>query len=535
MGYVLLFVEALGLSLMLAATLLACAARVQREGLRRLASLAVLLVPLGLYITLTGLLAYYQFVEPVTDRWFLPLALSTAGYCAGGLWLFRRRRTAASWSRGRLATASGIAAILTLMTFWNLDLAIRQQLALLRTKVSALALSAAPAEVPDRHNAALLYERAFELMERPGEGTSLEDAWSDRWDEWLQSRSDDFDPDDPELELFLESQTPAIETLLDASEQPDCSFGHNYYWPHFDMLLPELMSLRRASKVLALEARRRAAEGDPRGALQCVDATFTVADHISREPILICLLVGIALDELAVTTLSAIVSSHPMSEDDLAVVELDETLSYDRRFQRALRMEEAFGISVLCDGASTGAGDVMQRIGVSGVFPIAALYRVFLLGQDVAVYRWLLGELQQLAAEPFHRAREKWDALTETWESRPRGLLARILIPSLTRCAEQVALGDARRRLAGVLVDVQRYRAQEQRLPRSLQDLVPGIARSVPVDPFDGRPLRLARRDGQLVAYSIGPDGQDDGGAPFDSADRPGDLTVPVARLEEGG
>ena len=33
-----------------------------------------------------------------------------------------------------------------------------------------------------------------------------------------------------------------------------------------------------------------------------------------------------------------------------------------------------------------------------------------------------------------------------------------------------------------------------------------------PIDPFDGQPLRMIQRDGELVLYSIGKDGRDDGG-----------------------
>ena len=35
---------------------------------------------------------------------------------------------------------------------------------------------------------------------------------------------------------------------------------------------------------------------------------------------------------------------------------------------------------------------------------------------------------------------------------------------------------------------------------------------SLPVDPYDGRPIRLADVNGQPTVYAIGPDGKDDGG-----------------------
>ena len=53
--------------------------------------------------------------------------------------------------------------------------------------------------------------------------------------------------------------------------------------------------------------------------------------------------------------------------------------------------------------------------------------------------------------------------------------------------------------------------------PDSLQALVPGFMPAVPIDPFDGRPLRYVRRATGYVVYSIGADRADNGG------------TIPVA------
>jgi hypothetical protein len=532
MGYALLFVEALAFSLLLPAVLLAYVARMERRRFRIVAALLVLLVPLGVYATLTGLAGYFQLVVPVTDRWFLPLGLVTASYLVGGVWLFWRSSEAAAWPRARLAAACGVAAILTLMTFWNLDLAVRQQLALLRTKVSALALSEAPASVPDRDNAALLYDRAFTLLKPSEEEPSFSDEWDDRWGTWMgQAESDDLDPDDPDLVRFLERWTPAVEALLEASKRPDCSFGHNYAWPSFDMLLPELPQVRQSSHLLSLQARADAARGNGAAALRCVQAMLTLADHTSAEPILISLLVGIAIDDLAITALSHVLSEVPLSEEDISVLELEESFSYGRRFRRALRMEEAFGISVLCDAAGAGGVDLLQEYGFAAWPPLASLYRVFLLGQDVAAYRGGLKEFQQLASEPYHRSKPQWDTVVHWWYRGPQGLLTRHLIPSFVGCAKQVAQGDARRRLARILVDVHRYRAREGRLPQSLEDLVPAITTFVPIDPFDGQPLRLGRKDAYLIAYSIGPDGEDNGGTALDSDSKTGDIVLRVAPL----
>jgi hypothetical protein len=73
---------------------------------------------------------------------------------------------------------------------------------------------------------------------------------------------------------------------------------------------------------------------------------------------------------------------------------------------------------------------------------------------------------------------------------------------------------EANRRAATTALAVERYRLQHGRWPDSLEALVAAqLLRQVPIDPYDGKPLRYrATKDG-VVLYSIGPDGKGDGNA----------------------
>jgi hypothetical protein len=54
---------------------------------------------------------------------------------------------------------------------------------------------------------------------------------------------------------------------------------------------------------------------------------------------------------------------------------------------------------------------------------------------------------------------------------------------------------------------VQRYRlAHEQKLPASLDDMVPAILKAVPADPFDGTPLQYRRESTIRYTISSSPD-----------------------------
>lgn len=56
------------------------------------------------------------------------------------------------------------------------------------------------------------------------------------------------------------------------------------------------------------------------------------------------------------------------------------------------------------------------------------------------------------------------------------------------------------------------YRDTHGAYPERLQDLVPELLDTLPMDLADGQPLRYRRTDGGYLLYSVGYDGKDDGG-----------------------
>ena len=81
--------------------------------------------------------------------------------------------------------------------------------------------------------------------------------------------------------------------------------------------------------------------------------------------------------------------------------------------------------------------------------------------------------------------------------------------------------------LSGIAVDC--YRLDHGgALPAKLETLVPHYLDDVPLDPFDGHPLRFIVHIDEALIYSIGPDMKDDAGAPFDDQKRIGDMVFTV-------
>jgi hypothetical protein len=394
----------------------------------------------------------------------------------------------------------------------------------------------------------------------------LAKGWEERFDNWVHPESERsaegvaegaapaesgdgapedgaFNADDPALRKFLDIQRPAVALLLEGSSRPECSFEHDYIWPSMNMLLPELTDVRTAGWVLVLDARVRAADGDIRGALERLNAVLRLGDHVGREPTIINVLVGAAMDGIAFTWIPRILAPFAVDEEALGAIRLPEdSVSYRKRFRQALRMEEAFALATICDIAEGRVEGLSWPVpeGSWLFLALGSLYRVFLLPEDVAAYRSTIGSYQDLILLPYPESNEGAKAVEERFRGGTRGLFTGMIAPALSGALRYAPEGDARRACLAAYLAVLRYRAQTGgHYPTTLDDLVPGLLPSVPIDPFDGKPLRY-RREGLargaeqaadrpaegFVIYSIGRDGKDDGGAPYDGSEGTGDIAI---------
>jgi hypothetical protein len=93
--------------------------------------------------------------------------------------------------------------------------------------------------------------------------------------------------------------------------------------------------------------------------------------------------------------------------------------------------------------------------------------------------------------------------------------LIRELMPRLTNFSKAHRRNQANLRCALCAVAAERYRVRRGAWPASLKELADqGLIESVPIDPFDGQPIRYKRVVGEGVSvYSVGDDGEDNGGA----------------------
>jgi hypothetical protein len=78
---------------------------------------------------------------------------------------------------------------------------------------------------------------------------------------------------------------------------------------------------------------------------------------------------------------------------------------------------------------------------------------------------------------------------------------------------------EAARRVTVNAIALKRFSLKHGQWPATLGELAPEFLSSVPIDPFDGKPLRYRPNgDGTYLLYCVGDDGVDDGGDPTSTA-----------------
>ena len=96
---------------------------------------------------------------------------------------------------------------------------------------------------------------------------------------------------------------------------------------------------------------------------------------------------------------------------------------------------------------------------------------------------------------------------------RARYCISMCLLPLFERSPDKAALAEAQRDIAITALAIKRYQLRHGGLPDRLEALVPEFLPTVPRDWFADAPLQYRTQpDGSFLLYSVGPDGEDNGG-----------------------
>jgi hypothetical protein len=271
-----------------------------------------------------------------------------------------------------------------------------------------------------------------------------------------------------------------------------------------------------------LRALARLAADDKAGALQDIKLGLRLAEAVGSEPITISQLVRIANLQILMQPVWEGLAQHVWNEEQLAG--LQSTLANIRvleAYGRAVRGERAMD-NLLLDDLRTGRQHNLSDVLGNGDGHILSSASRFV--PDGWFYQNQL-TLNRLLQERFlpvvdtakHRVYPQATLeIDNVPELKGRGIynvLARLLVPALSKTAAKFAHGQTVVDLATVACALERYRLAHGQYPEQLDLLVPRFIPKIPTDVITGELLKHRREpDGTFVLYSVGWNETDDGG-----------------------
>jgi hypothetical protein len=323
----------------------------------------------------------------------------------------------------------------------------------------------------------------------------------------------------------LEAARPALKTFRQALAYPHwrvvdpTNFFTKGGWQ------PAFGHLREFARLLRAEALQRKRKGDVDGALESCQTILKLCRHMDDEPFLIAFLVQKTIFSIGVVTLFGMpLGKGVLSDADASATAYQAVLAelrawdIDRAFVRALKGERVIAGILFYDS-------FRKKLRGCGLFPVSTWIAA---NQSLTLdfYRQLLPIAQK--GVPYDR--QKISRLIADFTQKTQGrntILANLHISSVEdRLFDRVTETHALQRVTMTALALRLYRKENGRYPENLQQLVPKYLPSVPIDPYDGKPLRYRKLQKGFKVWSVGGNRKDDGGVKVRDWQRKGDLVL---------
>jgi len=191
-------------------------------------------------------------------------------------------------------------------------------------------------------------------------------------------------------------------------------------------------------------------------------------------------------------------------------------------------------LRTLMSGGSSSLKRTFTEVGTDYLYFPA--YKLTCIDEDALFYlrsmQESLGPLRLLKAHrPWVEAKEgltnalgRLNQLT-WWPNYFRYFISMMAIPNYTRAGERAVQTESERQMTLAAIALKRFQLRHGNLPSNLEALVPDLLAAVSYDYMSAKPLGYrSGSDGSYVIYSVGEDGQDDGGDPKPPPGQPSGL-----------
>jgi len=315
----------------------------------------------------------------------------------------------------------------------------------------------------------------------------------------------------------LQRAAPAVAEARKLATLPRGRHPLVYKKEDLSILLTTVQVPRQSVHLLHYDALLRAAEGDVEGALLSATAALNAGRSLGDEPMFIPQLVRLACRAIAIRSIERALAQGQTPGVKLAALQrVLEEEEAEPLLLIALRGERA-DVDGMLEAVQRGEikMEYLWPLALEGLSPnvpweTVQLYVPGAVKNSRAAYLRYVNQLVEIARLPVEQQAVRIQEVEALLPKQP--LIVRVLGPTMGKVARATRRGHADLRCAATALAVEQYRLEHGRWPETLTALGPTYLRAVPVDPFDGAPLRFRHDKEGVVVYSVGPDDQDDGG-----------------------
>jgi hypothetical protein len=285
-------------------------------------------------------------------------------------------------------------------------------------------------------------------------------------------------------------------------------------------LLKDQQKVRAIGNLLTFDALRRAEELDFDGALSDCRAALNCGRSIGDEPLVLSSLIRRAAVTNACTTSILVLGEGEPSASALKVFQtaLEEENAYPL-LPLATRGERAC-LHELMTGIEDGAVPMSLVTNNNKESSFENMARPVIqpkIKSEHAQLLSLLTRYYELVQRPDYERIAVEAALDNEIRAAPRtSIFIRMLMPAMSQMSVRDRRNHAIYRSAIVCLAAERFRLTRGKWPANLEELVPNELSAIPLDAYDGKPIRYIRLPDGIAVYCVGQDGVDDGGKTLD-------------------
>jgi len=371
-----------------------------------------------------------------------------------------------------------------------------------------------PRQVPDEKNAAIEYVNAINLYVKEPE--NLSDLYSYvQQNVWIDEAK--------ALIPWLDQNAPAVAALREGAKKDDCMFLllKEPDVPMMNLLLPHLSTMRSLARLLVIQGKYLESQGKYREALDNYLLIARMGYHVSKEPILISGLVGVACDSIAARAIEGCLLRNRLDAATLSYLRDRSGVvgATAKNYENAISGERTFSLSAVDDlfrhpeilswflGSEGQRVPELKQVVARGLIHLPGLRA--LMKTDIRRYWDYMDNWNKL---PDHvAARPENNLQDRIVDELPAWSLGKMLLPALSKARLAFVRTKAIKAVLTAELALEIYRDNSRSYPQNL-DEVKRIFPDIPLDPFTNEPLKYRRTDKGYVVYSVGENLTDDGG-----------------------